>query len=767
MKMHKLLILMGLALVGLSVQAAPTSGAYITDPQSENTADQAMSEMSQPTSILCIISNTRPDAMVNAGTYVALIDEKKCDEESMSSPSNSTSTSNTGATSYLPISLTATRASSTAAQIIKGHADMTTDDGTHVPVYIHMTQSEAGSSSAPNGVLTFNYAMALNTITTLNSVNLPAGAMIVRGRISTSATGIQYAEVGGMGTNQTNDVRLYVTGNDTSGSGAIVADYNSNNDDATYIFGYNSTYFCRSGTEASTAIAEKCFKRSKADAIKSVWRYGVYNADGSRFDLATPSFSVKDAAGEWGYASYWGLWFRTPPADGATVTHAKNGTAYTVKKAGGRLLKTVRYQKTLGEIKNNKFQFGGNIDLGSGVTNGTYEAYWDATSATFKIVGTQSCTNSGCFSSVISPAVSVSAANLLVNNSWGIWGWSQSLGNLSIPSTTLSGQTNTITYMTETLVKPGESVPANLKCVANCPTDARLLALAGAPTTASPYVSTTENSWSGIATPVAYTWDATTYKLKDDTGTEVTADRLSSLSSTALDKTNYKWNIRSGALVDASKFVPGGDMDCDGAGVGTNYCDWKANDLTVYYRFETGIQDWNRATFLMSGSTPVSFTPPMDASYQVPSDTATYGQYAGALMNLQFSGFGDLNGIPGRCVDPYTNTEVSCSSSTRWYPAFPIADGTEITIDGAKKYVKWLDRELRFAPDTGSAASRGITMGSTANLPAAVTSLTTLTCTADAADTTNPCNTSSANYSGAFSLDLFKKSPSVIHGVVQ
>ena len=42
MKMHKLLTLVGLALVGLSVQAAPTSGAYITDPQSENTSDQAM-----------------------------------------------------------------------------------------------------------------------------------------------------------------------------------------------------------------------------------------------------------------------------------------------------------------------------------------------------------------------------------------------------------------------------------------------------------------------------------------------------------------------------------------------------------------------------------------------------------------------------------------------------------------------------------------------------------------------------------------------------
>ena len=179
MKMHKLLTLMGLALVGLSVQAAPTSGAYITDPQSENTSDQAMREMVMPTSTLCVISNTRPDAMVNAGTYVALIDEKKCDTESMSSASNSTSTSSTGATSYTPISLTATRASSTAAQIVKGHAYLTTDEGPSVPVYIHMTQSEAGSSSAPNGVLTFNYAMALNTATTLNSVNLPAGAMIV------------------------------------------------------------------------------------------------------------------------------------------------------------------------------------------------------------------------------------------------------------------------------------------------------------------------------------------------------------------------------------------------------------------------------------------------------------------------------------------------------------------------------------------------------------------------------------------------------------
>jgi hypothetical protein len=245
---------------------------------------------------------------------------------------------------------------------------------------------------------------------------------------------------------------------------------------------------------------------------------------------------------------------------------------------------------------------------------------------------------------------------------------------------------------------------------------------------------------------------------------------ITSSNKTNLAKTNFNWGIRSGALVDASgtNFTSGGAMDCDGAGGGTNYCDWRSNDLDEYYRFETGIQDWNTATFLKkTDGTVVSFTPPLEATYQVPADATTYGQYAGASMSLQFAGFGDLNGIPGRCVDPYTNTEVSCNSTTRWFPAFSIADDTAITIDGSTKYVKWLERELRFAPDTGSASSRGITMGSIDNLPTAVSSITTLTCTADAADTTNPCNTSSANYPGAFSYEYFKKSPSVIHGVVQ
>lgn len=495
----------------------------------------------------------------------------------------------------------------------------------------------------------------------------------------------------------------------------------------------------------------------------------MYNADGSRFDLTSPGFSVRDASGDWGFASYWGIWFRTPPNDGARVTRADNGAEYTVRKASGKLLKVARSFKTLDEIKNNKFQFF-NQSAGNGLSaNTNYEAYWDADAAQFVIVGSQACSNTGCFTSAISLTIPLTATQLVTLNPVGVSGWSQSLGSLAIPATTLSSGSpgswsNGVRYLKETVVKPGDSVPANLKCVADCLTVSALTAFAANPSSASPFQADSailNNRAIGLANPVAYTWDSAAYTLSES-GAEVGSALLANLSASALDGTNFKWGIRSCALVDASRFVSGGAMDCDGAGGGTNYCDWKSSEVDEFYRFETGIQDWNRATFLMQSSTVVSFSPPMDASYQVPSD-AKYGRYSGALMNLQFSGFGNLQGIPGQCVDPIINEPTDCSADTRWLPAFDIADGTAITINGSVKYVKWLERELRFAPDTGTAASRGISMGSLGNLPARIT---TTSC-ADNTDQDNPCNPVSENYPGAFSFDLFKRAPAVIHGVVQ
>ncbi len=79
--------------------------------------------------------------------------------------------------------------------------------------------------------------------------------------------------------------------------------------------------------------------------------------------------------------------------------------------------------------------------------------------------------------------------------------------------------------------------------------------------------------------------------------------------------------------------------------------------------------------------------------------------YDGTTFYMDYSGFGNLNGIPGKCVDMDTGLEANCanggSSSIRWVPAFTIpatqADGslTEVS-DGTNSYiVKALDIEQR------------------------------------------------------------------------
>lgn len=61
-------------------------------------------------------------------------------------------------------------------------------------------------------------------------------------------------------------------------------------------------------------INEKCFSIAKADAIKNVFDYGIYNSDGSTFKLDNQAFPIKTTVEVnekdrrvHGYASYWGV----------------------------------------------------------------------------------------------------------------------------------------------------------------------------------------------------------------------------------------------------------------------------------------------------------------------------------------------------------------------------------------------------------------------------------------------------------------------------
>ena len=44
--------------------------------------------------------------------------------------------------------------------------------------------------------------------------------------------------------------------------------------------------------EFTLVVGEECFTTDRAKAQRNVWRYGVYNADGSRLDMAAGGFPL-------------------------------------------------------------------------------------------------------------------------------------------------------------------------------------------------------------------------------------------------------------------------------------------------------------------------------------------------------------------------------------------------------------------------------------------------------------------------------------------
>ena len=58
-----------------------------------------------------------------------------------------------------------------------------------------------------------------------------------------------------------------------------------------------------------------------------------------------------------------------------------------------------------------------------------------------------------------------------------------------------------------------------------------------------------------------------------------------------------------------------------------------------------------------------------------------YGSYSGLPILLQFDGFGNLQGIPGYCVNPVDNSVEDCNvSGASYVPMFSLPDGTTMTL---------------------------------------------------------------------------------------
>lgn len=749
MKLKRIALSVSLAcLAAGSAFAAPTSGAYTTDPQHEWVQDRLAEQIGSPNMIMCFIGALRPDAMVNQGNYVALVDMDKC-ESGKRGEDNSASTSAgaSAATDYTRVVVNSARASNTDPMIANAWF-VVGGGGAPERIFARVTVTESPSTANPNGVFSVSFcgvpADRLSPATTGNCDTF-------LGSLSANATALTFTENGtqdhGSGpVGYTTRLTLSKSGN-TSGSGRILSTEDGSPPvDLAFIFG--TDYFERGAAEPG-----QCFSRDRALADYSTWRYGVYKADGSRLDLANPGFPIQatyNGATYWGGAGFWGVFLPEMVLNSVTqvnrMTPGSNTTTpYDLSKAGGKLYKMTKVAGVLDDLKGQPvmLHLPPNVVDASG---GQYEVNWDGTNLV-AMRKQDACGPSGCtWTDLSGTSPHVTATSLQNNAAWmkALQGWSQSAGGeirIEVPQIGEFLATTATANRSREVVIPGSATP-NLVCISRCPKGGLV---AGDFSGGTPFQPILTNNWGGAGTtpvnsenafqPVA-TANALIYGFSAGglLVSDVSSPNPGSVDASALQLAgNYQWGLQSGRLL-----VPGSSSynqsRCNDSNqpdpAGANLCPWLVDDATEYYTYETGPNPWNRYIGLSAvGGAAVTFDPPINFTLTVATDNTTVpsgSPLIGSKVQLNYNGFGELHGIPGQCVNKDTNAPETCSGgggSQRWVPAFSIKDGAALTSTNpaGTYYVKYLEREMRFAQvDPNNCTSLPLPTGVT--LPSAPTS---------------------------------------------
>jgi hypothetical protein len=741
-----------LAFGGSAWSQIPATAPYNTDPQNEYVQDQTSDGISNLNMVLCIVHAMSPSDMVNAGPYVALIDKNKCDTKSRASASNSTggSSGSTATPDYINAVVNVTQA--TNADPMYARVWMTLTEQGHVTtVYAYLSATQAPSATMPYGAFHLDYLGKVGGVTQFN------------GFIDAASGALTFYESDANQGQSGSSTALALTGSSStsSGSGSMAVAGGG-----AFDFAFDANSFVR-----KDANGTQCFDRSKANAERSVWRFGTYNRnDGTRVDVANPGFPVTATyagASYYGFASYWGINFQgldlntiadAQPIPSLTVTDQRPGntTTYNVSKIGGKLTKFTQHASTLLALDGIPFNFFGDL-TGQTTGNpavtgfGSWLMQWNHSSQTFTVIGTQVCGNNGCVVSSISPAATV---NLSALSNVPVNGWSDSFGgNISIPPSTgaAHADTDAVYFYTQSTVTPGSSgEPTALYCLSQCPTAAALSAFPGGGSTASPFGANTDHQWFSApgANTVTYAFGATGLV---ESSASMVLEQASQYPSGSMYAQN---GIMTGRLFDTAL----ASSNCPNGMPAGTVCE--PGNPQAYYQWQTGPNQWSQSLWLTktADSSVVAFDPPVNLAYVVPTGAA-YGSWAGKTILLQFNGFGNLFGIPGSCVSPADNSPVDCSTpNSRYVPVFSIPDGdATMTVPGSTPtplIIKALDAELRLKKLLLTDAA--CTVGN----------VTLTTQTVPTGGTHDPSSPSDAHYLGTEPTPASTQ-PKVIDGVLQ
>jgi len=697
--------------LNLSPSDIPAGSDYYNDRQEVFVHERSAKAFELVNEILCSIAQSKYEDMLNAGDYKAQIDKNLCgsnDDAGSAGESSENQSSGSTAPDYEMWTVNSSRADADSPQIVK--VWINEEAGEMDPAMLIMakaTITEGTSDTNPYGLFTINFkAHPVVGGVPNTSVTMLKGFLKTERDADTGQILLKLVEQGFGEMTYSQKAVLNRTSDGSSGSGSAYTEdsFDGEPETTTYNMAFNTTHFLR---EDVSSEEQMCFSRTSFD--ETAWRYGLYDSNGSRV-TRNSGFNIK--VGEaYGYIGYYGLWFPddVTVSDGDTVYKVSFGqggetaTPYTVVKKGGRLKKHTRYTTTLANIKN--------IPLDMWTEDGNFRVKWDGSD--FVLFAEQN-SETHMWEDIDEETLDLTALP------WGDLNfYSQSLGGqvrIKLEDCTWNDGTfdcsdpgpadeTDVVFFKEDIVFPGDSVPAELTCYDNCPKYSE--DVQGVKPSDSSYSFGEEHAYSFISA-------ANDMILKEVI--EGAPEEYPLLWADD-DSGQNQFGAMSGPLFEASgenlALLACDDWNGNGE-ADEGVCGWKAwSELTEYYTWETGGNSWNQFTALKDADGNIlEFQAPLQVAYEhtQTDESATDFKYNGTTFNLEYSGFGNLWGIPGTCIDMDSGEVVNCGPGTRWVPEFSIADGAEAS-DGTSDYlIKALEKEQRMSKLDDLGACTGLTV---------------------------------------------------------
>ncbi|HEB76493.1 MAG TPA: hypothetical protein ENJ04_09100 [Nitrospirae bacterium] len=702
----------------------PADSDYFNDESFVYVEERSTEAFNLINEILCMMSQTRYAEMLNKGAYKAQIDVNQCssskDSAKSAGQSSTNQTSGTSAPEYEMWIVDSSRTDASSPHIVKVWVSEEGDEFEPPKViYVKVTITEGVSDTNPYGLFTMNFKAYPVVNGTVDTSTAMFKGILKTEKDSSGKVILSFVINGGFDTPDgsisfSQKVALDRSADGTSGAGTVYTSdtyptpTGTQTDESSFNIAFNQDYFLRVDTSAGTQV---CLSRTSFD--ETAWRYGLYDSSGSRV-VRNSGFPIKvtqNGVDYYGWIGFWGLWF---PEDatlnsGDTVYKLSYGSGgdteepYNIFIAGGKLVKHTKKELTLGDIKNVP------LDWWDPTGGSNYRVVWTGTE--FSKVAVLNDTT-WMWEDITPTPLDLTALYWTELNFW-----SQSLGgNVQVklddpadttddcvPDTTTgtfdcsgsASDTTKVVFFSEDMVYPDQlTQDLNLVCFENCPDPSNING-------ATPYFTdSTPESPSNILYQDVAPSSATNYAFTFDAAGMVLKYSGSNVVLTSADSPN-EWGVTSGPL-----FVPTTDnlnaLACDWDTTGSTTCAWQAwSNLSEFYTWETGLNEWNRFTALKDANNNfLTFDPPLPVEYthtQTDTTKPDY-KYNGSKFYLEYNGFGDLFGIPGKCVDLDSGEDESCDETSRWVPELTISDGSEVvdSTDGTTTYlVKALEKEQR------------------------------------------------------------------------